>query len=124
MKKKVFDFHISNWVKMAILLNVYDMAAVACSYFLALWIRFDCQFSMIQKELLDTYLKFIPIYSVICLVVFILMKQFELLESNTLPSSWACTISKECLKSHITQQSILMKSGKKQESEKFESSEL
>ena len=48
MKKKVFDFHISNWVKMAILLNVYDMVAVACSYFLALWIRFDCVFSRIQ----------------------------------------------------------------------------
>ena len=70
MKKKVFDFHISNWVKMAILLNAYDMAAVACSYFLALWIRFDCVFSRIQEDFLDRFVQYLLIHLAVSLVIF------------------------------------------------------
>ena len=70
MKKKVFDFHISNWVKMAILLNVYDMVAVACSYFLALWIRFDCVFSRIQEDFLDRFVQYLLIHLAVSLVIF------------------------------------------------------
>jgi len=53
-----------------ILLVLYDMAAVNVSYFLALWVRFECQFSDIPKVYLNVFLKFAPVYTLLCVVVF------------------------------------------------------
>ena len=50
---------IDHWRKIAAALMLYDALAVACAYFVALWLRFDCQFSMIPKEYLDCYYQFI-----------------------------------------------------------------
>jgi FlaA1/EpsC-like NDP-sugar epimerase len=46
------------------------MIAVNAAYFIALWIRFDCKFQAIPHEYLDSFLRFAPIYTVFCLVVF------------------------------------------------------
>ncbi|MBR4539050.1 MAG: polysaccharide biosynthesis protein [Clostridia bacterium] len=46
------------------------MAAVACSYFLALWIRFDCVFSRIQEDLLDRFVQYLLIHLAVSLVIF------------------------------------------------------
>lgn len=52
------------------LLMAYDVIAVMASYFLALWIRFDCQFSKIPEEYMSAYLGFIGWYVLLCIMVF------------------------------------------------------
>ena len=55
---------------MAVYLMVYDMVAIAASYFFAMWIRFDCRFQSIPAEYLDAYFDTIWIYGVFCILVF------------------------------------------------------
>lgn len=62
--------HLEHWQKVSLLLLVYDLIAVNLSYFLALWLRFDCQFSSIPTNYYKAFLYFIPAYSVICPLVF------------------------------------------------------
>ena len=35
--------HLEHWQLIALLLGVYDMISVNAAFFLALWVRFDCQ---------------------------------------------------------------------------------
>ena len=65
-----------HWKKIAIYLMLYDILAVNAAYFLALWLRFDCKYSAIPSNYLMSYIKTIPILSVICLFVFWLMKLY------------------------------------------------
>ena len=67
LKKK---FHPEHWQIMAVYLMVYDMGAIAASYFFAMWIRFDCRFQSIPAEYLDVYFDTIWIYGVFCILVF------------------------------------------------------
>ena len=60
-----------------ILLVIYDLIAVNASYFLALWLRFDCRYSMIPDIYLENWLHFVPVYSIICLAVFVLLKLYK-----------------------------------------------
>lgn len=53
-----------------IFLFIYDFVSIVLSYFLALWIRFDCKYTQIPHPLMISYLKFIPMYAIFCLVVF------------------------------------------------------
>ena len=43
---------LEHWQIIALLLMAYDFVVVNLSYFLALWIRFDCKYSAIKKEYL------------------------------------------------------------------------
>ena len=63
-------FRLEHWQVIALYLMVYDILAVNISYFLALWIRFDCRFNQIPQDYFIPYLKFVPIYSVFCIIVF------------------------------------------------------
>ncbi len=67
-KTKYFSFE--HWHKIAILLALYDLVAVSGSYFLALWLRFDCRFSDIPHYFLSSWFKFAPIYAVVSIIVF------------------------------------------------------
>ena len=51
-------------------LMVYDALALALSYFLALWIRFDCHYTQIPEYYLHTYFVFIPVYMLVSVAVF------------------------------------------------------
>ena len=62
---------------MSILLAVYDIMAVNVSYFLALLFRFDGFFSQIPDYYLRAYVKFIPIYTILCLVIFYASKMYQ-----------------------------------------------
>ena len=64
---------LEHWQLIALLLMVYDFAAVNLSYFLALWFRFDCKYSAIKKTFLMAWRQFIPIYSIFVLVTFYLI---------------------------------------------------
>ena len=71
-KKKIF-----HWQKIGIYLAIYDFIAVCAAYFAGLWIRFDCRYSLIPKEYLVSYLKFIPIYAILCLIVFYVLRLYN-----------------------------------------------
>ena len=64
--KKKFD----HWKIIALYLAVYDIFVINMSYFLALWLRFDTKFSLIPEIYLDSFLRFAPFYTVICLGIF------------------------------------------------------
>ena len=69
-QQKRRKFRLEHWHIVNAGLIVYDILAINIAFFLALWVRFDCRFSMIPDSYLNPYLKFAPIYTVICIVVF------------------------------------------------------
>ena len=73
MKEK----RIKHWHKVAIWLLVYDIIAVCVSYFAALWIRFDCRFSMIPNKYFEPFLSFAPIYAILCIGIFALFRLYN-----------------------------------------------
>ena len=71
MKKTEKSLNKKNINYVAVLLVIYDIIAVNLAYFLALWFRFDCKYSMVESSgFLDNFLKFVPIYSAFCILVF------------------------------------------------------
>lgn len=66
-KEKQISFKHWHWV--AFFLVIYDIVVVAGSYLLALWLRFDCQFSEIPNEYLIAWAKFTPAYIVLSILV-------------------------------------------------------
>lgn len=79
-KNKKSKFSISRSSVAKILLFVYDAFVVNFSYFLALWLRFDCQINALIKtspEFLEAWLKFAPINTVMCLLVFSTFKLYR-----------------------------------------------
>ena len=68
---------IEHWQIVAVLLAVYDFAAMCLSYFLALWIRYDCQFSNIPMMYRNAWRMFVPAYAMVGLVVFILFRLYN-----------------------------------------------
>ena len=61
---------IEHWQVVSMALAGYDAIAIILAFFLALWFRFDCRYSMIPKEYLGRYVKFIGIYVIFSLLVF------------------------------------------------------
>ena len=72
MKKKM-----EHWEIVTMLLMAYDFLAVAVSYFAALWIRFDCRFSLIETKYLQAYYRTILVYAVFCIIVFWFMRLYK-----------------------------------------------
>ncbi len=70
-------FRLEHWKKIAIIIAIYDLVAVSASYFLALLIRFDFRYSMINEIYLVTWRRFTLIYAAACLVVFILFGLYK-----------------------------------------------
>ena len=64
------EHRLEHWQILAVLLMLYDFAAILFSYFVALWVRFDCVYSAIPAHYLSTYTSTIPFYAVICVLVF------------------------------------------------------
>lgn len=60
-----------------LLLMAYDFLAVVMGYFVALWIRFDCQFSEIEPLYFRTYSTTILFYAVFCIVVFYALRLYK-----------------------------------------------
>ena len=63
-------FNCLHWQGVAIMLLIYDVLVVNGAYFMALWLRFDCSFSVIPDYYLLAWLKFVPIYTIACLLIF------------------------------------------------------
>ena len=71
--RSVFEnFHIAS-----ILLVIYDIIMSAGAYLTALWIRFGCQYSRIPQDYFMAWLKFMPVYAVVCVFVFWIFKLYQ-----------------------------------------------
>lgn len=75
MIKRIREIH--HWKIISAFLVIYDALAIMLSYFFGLWLRFDCKISEMPMEYLSSYLKFIGIYIVICLVIFKFFKLYQ-----------------------------------------------
>ena len=76
-KNKKEHFPIHHWQLITVYLVLYDLVTIAGSYFFALWLRFDCSYSKIDPEYLKSYIRFIPIYLVICIIIYHLMHLYH-----------------------------------------------
>ena len=68
---------LEHWHLIFIFLIIYDIVAVNLAYFIGLWLRFDCRFYSIPPMYLDAWKHFALIYTVICIVVFLLLKLYQ-----------------------------------------------
>ena len=80
MKKKM-DFKIQPWHKLAALLAFYDVVAIHAAYFAALWLRFDGSYSAIPEIYLQEYIKTVTLYSLICVLVFGILRLYRIVWS-------------------------------------------
>ena len=62
--------HSEHWKKIALLLAVYDFVTVVLSYTLALFLRFDFQFSHIEGTYWSFHVRMIGVYAALCLIVY------------------------------------------------------
>ena len=76
-KKQKRRFPLEHWQTVAVVLLLYDAVIVNLSYFLALWIRFDCRFSMIEERYISAWIRFVPIYTVFCIAVFWILRLYK-----------------------------------------------
>ena len=77
MRRRKLPFRMEHWQFISLCLTAYDAIAIAFSYIFALLIRFDFQFSQIPQEYFACYRKFIPVYIIICLIVFRIMRLYR-----------------------------------------------
>ncbi len=68
---------LKHWQFIALFLMLYDAIAVTFSFFIALLLRFDFRYSTIPSYYFQTWLKFAPLYVMICLMVFWAFKLYR-----------------------------------------------
>ena len=73
-KSKTF---INRGTVIKLLLFVYDAFIVNFSYFISLWMSVDCSFSKIDDVHFITWLKFVPVYTIVSLIVFWCFKLYR-----------------------------------------------
>ena len=61
---------LEHWHKIALILVLYDAVTVNLSFFLALWLRFDCEVSMIYPYYLTWFRNFMPFNTILCVAAF------------------------------------------------------
>ena len=60
-----------------LLLILYDFLVINLSYFVALWIRFDCRYSAIETKYLHACICFVPVYALVSIVIFWFLKLYQ-----------------------------------------------
>ncbi|MBP3918782.1 MAG: polysaccharide biosynthesis protein [Clostridia bacterium] len=76
-KQKTKHFTFAHWYLTAFFLILFDLAACIGSYFLALWFRFDCHYTQIPSAEFSAWLRFTPIYAVVCIAVFWALRLYQ-----------------------------------------------
>ena len=61
---------IAHWQIISAFLLIYDAISVSVSFLAALWLRFDCRFTLIPQEYYSAWMRFIPFYTAFCLALF------------------------------------------------------
>jgi FlaA1/EpsC-like NDP-sugar epimerase len=77
IKALITSIQTEHWHVIAILLMLYDIIVVNMSYFLVLWLRFDGKFSHIPVEYLEPWMKFAPLYTLVCVIVFWYLRLYK-----------------------------------------------
>lgn len=77
MKKGRYLLNIQHWHFVTACLAVYDIVAIAISYFLALLLRFDLKYDYIPKVYLRLFYKTILVYILFSIIVFIAFKLYR-----------------------------------------------
>ena len=70
LKKDVFR-------RIDLYLFFYDILAVNLSFYIALLLRFDLGLKVIPKEYLDAYLKFVPVYTIFVIIIFMYLHLYS-----------------------------------------------
>ena len=68
---------IEHWQIISFFLAVYDYTAVCVSYFLALWLRFDGNFSSIPQNYYGAYRTFIFPFAAVSVVIFMAFRMYN-----------------------------------------------
>ncbi|MBQ8217633.1 MAG: polysaccharide biosynthesis protein [Oscillospiraceae bacterium] len=76
-KNKKSRFHFEHWHFISIALALFDAVAVNASFYIALWMRYDCQFWDIPYFYIDILKFFAPVYAVVCVLVFWRCKMYN-----------------------------------------------
>ena len=63
--------------RISLLLLIYDILAINLSYFVALWLRFDCKFTAIPQTYLNPATKIAPVYTVIMILTLATMRLYR-----------------------------------------------
>ena len=61
----------------SLLLLFYDIIAINLAYFMALWLRFDCKFSVIPELYLEPAIKIAPLYTFVMVVTLASMRLYQ-----------------------------------------------
>jgi FlaA1/EpsC-like NDP-sugar epimerase len=70
-------------------LGVFDILTINLAYVFALWFRFDCRASMIPQHFLYGWIESIPLFTVLTIIIFILMRLYSSLWQFAGPSELA-----------------------------------
>ena len=76
-KKEVNRKKIEPWKIVAFFLMLCDFVTIHLSYFLALWIRFDCVYTKIPEQYLLPYRRFITLYAIGAIALFWLFRMYR-----------------------------------------------
>ncbi len=68
---------VQHWQVVSVGLFIYDAIAVNAAYLIALWLRFDCSYTRIPEPMLLGFLRFSPIYTIVCLLVFLYARLYN-----------------------------------------------
>ena len=68
---------LEHWQIVALCLVLYDIVAIHLSFFLALWVRFDCVYSHIPKNYLFSYIFSITPYALCAVVLFFFFRMYQ-----------------------------------------------
>ncbi len=69
-KRNTGRYNFQHWQRISFYLAIYDGVAIIISYFLGLWLRFDLRMTMIPREYLNAFIRFIPIYVIASIIIF------------------------------------------------------
>ena len=84
---------LRQWQIRTLALILYDYIAVHMSYFLALWVRFDCMYTGIPTEYLYNYSRFISLYAVFTVIILSAFRMYQ--------SIWTYASYKELAKTFL-----------------------
>ena len=68
---------IEHWQFITLLMMLFDIVAIHAAYFLALWMRFDFTYSAIPAQYLLVFTQTITVYSIVCVVVFLIVRLYR-----------------------------------------------
>lgn len=62
---------------LSVLLAIYDILAMNLAYLIALWLRFDCRYSLIPQKYLDAAFRTMPFYTAAMIAALILFRLYQ-----------------------------------------------